>query len=628
MIRILAHGVPCAQKIKNNTVCLSPMQQWLRDAPEPIRICGAPTGAGKSFAFFHMAYLGQWILFVVPTQALAENLYQHAQSLGIYCPPPWDGRQSKAAKLAGKNIWIERYTQLDQVRRQGGVIITTPETLGQIFLGQPYRHTTPIPELDMMSILSAAHIVFDEAHTLTERAWGFISAWLWLIVEIYRNNPENFPRINFLSATHSGMLHELIQNVPNAWVGSFDEQIVSGTTLDSTVRWLHGQVEIEPYEESLSELINQQLSSLLATHRRILIIFDSLKEYVGYSAQLAQLIDRCELHRQEVFAITGQDRQVSTSLDHTGFASGTEPLSHHRVIVGTSAIELGITYEGVTAALMDSGRNTAALLQRIGRVARGHYDGTVYVARGTKAYTHFQTLQSLNDQTLSIQDFRRAFIAGPPLVPINFRRARALGHAYWSMMRSRRAPVVKALDMIGRQHEIALWGAQLDSLRKAYPRQLPPNAAKRYAWWLKRLDSSLTDVRDFSPSLSLQFADLPPIEYSREWALRYLCEPDDIDMDRWIYRKPRNACLLDTPRQKIRVSLVLPWPQRTKVFELSFGDNGKQKLIEKYCEYLSFQAKWHRPIVNDTLAFIRSTGLLVVDNSDEEVDEWHGSFIL
>src|SRR5262249_23833224 len=122
--------------------------------------------------------------------------------------------------------------------------------------------------------------------------------------------------------------------------------------------------------------------------------------------------------------------QVSGSEDV--FATGTHPQPHHRIIIGTSALEMGVNFQGVNAAIIEPGYDAAAMLQRIGRVARGSQSGVVYVSKPQREVpSHFVHLQQC-EGIIPVNNLRETF---EPLRRFNITIAKELGRAYWSMLR-------------------------------------------------------------------------------------------------------------------------------------------------------------------------------------------------
>jgi len=86
MFTILAHGV---NHVNSH---FSFAQDQLIHHPAPIRICGAPTGAGKTRVFLEIAK-HQLVFFVVPTQALARDIKNSADQAGVWAEV-WDYYQN------------------------------------------------------------------------------------------------------------------------------------------------------------------------------------------------------------------------------------------------------------------------------------------------------------------------------------------------------------------------------------------------------------------------------------------------------------------------------------------------------------------------------------------------------
>ncbi len=616
MITISAHGVlhePCPTFPDQ---FLSPMQCRLLTDPAPIRICGAPTGAGKTYAFIQSikASHHSWVLFIVPTQALAANIAEAARHEDIFTTV-WDGAQYQSVAKKGQDVWTVRRQDLETADQRGGLILTTPETLGQIFLGVPYRNS--IPHMSIKSLLTAHHIVFDEVHLLTERALGFVQSWMTLIAWQKQHYPDGTPYLTLLSATHSTLVSKLIgKELPASTVSCFDEDIV---TIDSHVdrphlRLLHGTVRIHVDGHSVPAILHRELPQLMQNHRQILVIFDSLKQYSTHATAIEDWVRSQGIAPHEVFVVTGQERQSGKALDEVGFEAGITPQEYHRIIIGTSSLEVGITYPHVTAAIIDVGLTPAALIQRIGRVARGGRDGEIWVATPSQHIpSHFITLQHLDGKEFTPEEFREPFA---PYVPIDFRRARALGSAYWSMMGETRAPAYAALkEMHNDLSDTPLPGRQLNQLR-FLAHELKPNTKNAYERWLKAIDGALKDVRGFSPTVMIRFADREPIRCERDWALRYLGDPDGIDIDGncWIYRKTRDACLLDRPRT-VQISLMRPTLREGPLLlDWVPGSQAYASILEQYLRKLRESKVYPtHPIWSKTYDFIAATGLLVRD---------------
>jgi hypothetical protein len=96
-------------------------------------------------------------------------------------------------------------------------------------------------------------------------------------------------------------------------------------------------------------------------------------------------------------------------------------------IIGTSAVEMGVNFQGVNAAIIEPGHDAAAILQPIGRVARGPQTDIVHVSKPQREVsTYFSRLQQCQG-IIPVNNLRTTF---EPLREFNTARAKELGRAY------------------------------------------------------------------------------------------------------------------------------------------------------------------------------------------------------
>lgn len=553
MFTIQAHGIP-PHASGEAAINLSPAQHRLLTEPKPIRVCGAPTGAGKTYAFLQAAKQGNLVVFVVPTQALAKDIEFSAQRDGVPVFR-WDGAQSAELRTNGQEPWFERKSQWDRLQPTGGMLVTTPETLAAILLGKPQRVRSP---LSLADFLQAQHIAFDEAHTLTARAFGFLHFWAVLAVWWHRKAPEKAPKLTLLSATHSNLFAALCDPekgaesyLPAESVMFFDETIEDGRSENR--RMLHGDVEMSIGDGDVLACVQRYAREPLCQGTRLLILYDSLRNLTREEEALRDCLAGFGVNPEECFLINGQDRKaVGLSLGGTGFEAGLCPQEKHRVIIATSCIEAGVNIPGLCHAVLDAGLDAAALLQRIGRVARGDVDGRVWIATPSHASAHWLKLEKLTG-SLGVGELHQALA---PLRTLPLDQARRLGSAYWSMLK-RRQPSIYAGLLQGHE-SISTAEAPGKFLNGLWADVESTVRRKRFRAWLEAVDRELVDLRGFAPSVSIRFADYPVIEYSRDWAQAYLERPEHVDEEGvWCYRQPRSAYLLEKPRQ-ITISLLCP----------------------------------------------------------------------
>jgi superfamily II DNA/RNA helicase len=616
MFTIQAHGIPPHEE-GDAALNLSPAQHRLLAEPKPIRICGAPTGAGKTYAFLQAARQeGQRVVFVVPTQALARDIEDSAHRQGVVVCR-WDGAQSAELRANGGEPWIERKNQWDQLRPTGGMVVTTPETLGAILLGKPQGvlHRSLLPDL-----LQAQHIVFDEAHTLTARAFGFLHFWAVLAVWWHRRDPVKSPKLTLLSATHSNLFRALCETdqgeasyLPPASVAFFDEAIEDGRR--EGLRMLHGEVEVHIGDGDVLACVEKYAAEPLSRRERLLVLYDSLRNLTREEEALRDRLGGYGVRPEECFLINGQDRKAGgLSLGDTGFEAGLCPQEKHRVIIATSCVEAGVNIQGLRYAILDPGLDAAALLQRIGRVARGDVDGKVWLTTPDERRSHWLRLEKLTG-TLTIAELRECL---EPLRDLPLDHARRLGSAYWSMLKREQPSLYAGLL---RSHEsiseAKAPGGFLNGLHAALT-DASRRGQKYGREWLNRVDRELADLRGFSPSVSIRFADYPVIEYSLEWAQAYLEKPEPIRDDGiWRYRKPRSACFLERP-QRITVSLLCPdGGNFTREY---FPRDVRKQAPRDYAAHIRRRAKGlpDETFLMKAAAFVEATNLLIRENMDDD----------
>ena len=539
---IPAHGVTYADNSH-----LSYAQDRLLTEPKPIRLCSAPTGAGKTYAFIEAARRGQVVFFVVPTQTLADDIHTAVAHYHLTRPQAqpiravvWDGRQSLRAIQEGRLPWAERLADFQALQTHGGMIIATLEALARFTMGLPaWQHV----RFDIVDLLwRCHHLVFDEAHTLNTRAFGLLHLWMTAIAYCHKQNHQG-PKIALLSATHSNLLKDLLEAeyLPSEYMAIFDEQVSEAPDC----RLIHGDVTVHVHDDNLAAVVDAQAKGLLREKGKLLIVYDSLIQMRRDTSMLQQILCQdCGIAPQHIIMINGQDRQVEQVRGPEDvFATGTRPQPEHQVIIGTSAVEMGVNFQ-VDAAIIEPGQDAAALLQRIGRVARGSQPGIVHISKPQRDVpSHFIRLQQC-EGSIPVNDLRETFA---PLRLFNIARAKELGRAYWSMLRRRDQHLMAGLQeafagIMGEDATVP--GRLLDSLWLAKQRKF--REQRNFLEWLKAIDDTLQDVRGFAPTVKLTFLDRS-FTYSRDWVTKYLRPPDNYDAteEAYIYHDRLENCLRD-----------------------------------------------------------------------------------
>lgn len=544
---IPAHGVVNA--LENPR--LSYAQERLLSETKPIRLCGAPTGAGKTYAFIEAARQGQPVFFVVPTQALADDIQaaveqyntDHKLEKPIHAAI-WDGRQSQRALQEDKLPWAERLVDFQYVQTHGGMIIATLEALARLTMGLPARQNIRLLSMDFL-LWRFKHLVIDEAHTLNTRAFGLLHLWITIVACTYKRS-HIATKLTLLSATHSNLLEDLLREhyLPAEYIAIFDEHISEAP--DS--RLIHGDVTVHVHDESLAEVAAKHAQALLQEKGKLLLVYDNLIQMLRDTPALQQTFCHdCRIDPSHIIMINGQDRQVEQTPENQGdFDTGTQPQPHHQVIIGTSAVEMGVNFH-VDAAVIEPGPDAAALLQRIGRVARGSQSGIVHVSKPQQELpAHFDKLQQAQN-VIPVNHLRNMF---GKLRCFNTCIAKERGRAYWSMMRRQDKYLMSGMEeafieLMG--EDVPLPGKLLDSLRIAEKLQF--RKKREFMEWLKAIDTTLRDVRGFAPTVKLRFPDRS-FPYSRDWVTKYLRPHDDYDSreDTYIYNDNLENCLRDRAR--------------------------------------------------------------------------------
>ena len=571
MFMIQRHGVP----LEANG--LSATQNLLaRPDTAPILVIGAPTGAGKTFGFQKLIKnTGSVVLFIVPTQALARNICESLEREGLYAKQ-WDSQQTCAAVERGISTWTERLHSLTvEARQRGGMIVATLEAFHGITLGRPAQSKT---DFDVQDVLTHVDwLVFDEAHLLNERAMGFMALWATL-VGFRRQCCGGRTRLALLSATHSAWVDFLVRrdennliSLPPEWVDYQTETIVdlpATAKAPPEVRPMHGEVSVELHPGEIRELAAELIPALLGRHRRVLLVYDSLAEFGLDESLLLKVAQTAGLQREQMFVVNSQDKQAGETLGSARIPAGWEIPDHSRLIIGTSAVEVGMNLAYATALVTDEGFNAAALLQRIGRAARGDLPGEAHVVcNAYRKAPHIHRLESLSG-TCSIGTVVEQ-LKSPSLIPFCVKRARLLGSAYLDMLARQNRNLSKGLNAVlteieNREGQRPLSGRSLLGLARREVEEFRGRLASSLKKWLEAIDEQLRDLRGFTPTVKVQFRDTQVIQCSLDFAEKRLPVPDELDRDSsgntvLVYRRPRDQCLKERAEPIPVVQVITPF---------------------------------------------------------------------
>lgn len=397
-LTIMRHGVPTGE------TGLSPFQRRLLDDPTPIRICAAPTGAGKSYGFVRASVEDDAnVVFVVPTRRLAQNLARSLIDDLIERGLSVEDAQKRLAiwtsderaKLKDTNPDLDvgrlrvRQMQFYELPEKGSFIIATPESLGYWLLNPPFANNGSAPS-SIYELLQRDHIVFDEFHTIDPRGFGLAAAVCRIAAAL--SDAGHCCKVTFLSATPITIRHTLEAfEVPSEKIAEFSETIISVAGANPDLRILHGDVEVT-FEDSASMLAlcqhhtkrivetleRARKGQASAKNRQVVILFDSLESLMLEREKLMEHFAELGVPRTKIMHINSiDDMHISETGERGTRGRAADPLDAW-VIFATSSVEMGVTFHA-DVMVTDAGFNTMSLVQRVGRVARGDVEGLVVI---------------------------------------------------------------------------------------------------------------------------------------------------------------------------------------------------------------------------------------------------------
>jgi CRISPR-associated endonuclease/helicase Cas3 len=254
---------------------LSLLQQSLIDSDKPVRIYAAPTGAGKSYAFQRLIQTDsrKWVLFVVPTRRLAQNiaraLLEALAAQGVDKPENvvaiWSSDEKERLKQERPSLNVGRL-RLDQVNAFRGAeqcqfIISTPETVALMLVkGRfPAKGETPFQIVSFLKNFD--HVVFDEFHLIEARGFGLAAA----IALMSAKSGGGGAKVTLLSATPIDIKRTLTTlGVDENSIDEREETIISGDLADTgAARALHGDARACSKTPKLCPTPSQSISTRL-----------------------------------------------------------------------------------------------------------------------------------------------------------------------------------------------------------------------------------------------------------------------------------------------------------------------------------------------------------------------------
>lgn len=399
---------------------LSPLQERMLDAPAPVRVFSAPTGAGKSYAFqVAMREAQSRILFIVPTRRLAQNLAEGLrQDLTDSGMPEDRVRQRLCLWTSDETRRIRREDSKADVNRRrireirlesdihgGLMIIATPESVARYLL-KPAFSKGGADVQSIADLLRLDHIVFDEFHTIEARGMG-----LSMALVTYLSKGLTDAKVTFLSATPVDLETSLVHfGIPREGILVASETVVTGRAeATAGMRAIHGDVTVTfRRDASMVDALDAQRDTVLRTLAlprdgkagQVVLIFDSVRDLQTSKRALARWFDGVGVGPADRLAINSIDDSTDLGLDGL-FAEGryADPLDY-RVLVATASVEMGVTFRA-GLIVMNPGHDPCSFVQRIGRVARGDVEGRVAVTTAKSEQADPSWLKQIRQRLLS-----------------------------------------------------------------------------------------------------------------------------------------------------------------------------------------------------------------------------------
>ena len=381
---IPAHSVP---RLASG---LSPMQHKVLCSNSFVRLVSAPTGTGKSYAFMQAVLTkNAHVLFVVPTKRLLQNLLDDARDQTRECFREkswtdaeteawigeriieWSGNQTVAD---GQSVFAARAAQAfgSGTHSSGRIIFAIPEVVVRMLSGIPVTGAGVINPF--FYVRNFDHIVFDEFHTIDDRAFGLASLLAVLAVS------ERWGKVSLLSATPIDVTPVLEKmGIDPEEIDLISEQIVPGHPPGH--RPIHGDVALTLRRCDLAESVRMSMDAVraeIAAKRTVIIVYDSLQRLKQSQSSLRQILLSAGLKDARILLINSIDdskRKLGESRRGRRYANPRK----YDVLICTSSIENGVTFRSCLM-FTEIGFGAASLVQRVGRVSRGKQSGQVFIS--------------------------------------------------------------------------------------------------------------------------------------------------------------------------------------------------------------------------------------------------------
>lgn len=331
----------------------------------------------------------------------------------------WSGNQTVDG-CGSANLSAARARQLlaGGARLGGRVIFAIPEVVVTMMSGIHLAGASAVNPF--LYVRRFDHVVFDEFHTIDDRAFGLACLFSRLAVA------ERRAKVSLLSATPIDVTKVLERiGVAPDQIDQIGEQIVDGHPRGH--RPIHGNVAIAVRDCSLLELVALDFDAIRAAVARrstVIVIYDSLERLKREERPMRRTFIDAGVSDARILAINSIDDSARGHGEPRRAGRYEDP-RRYDVLICTSSIEVGVTFHS-TLMFTEPGHELASFVQRVGRVSRGAEDGRVVVSlsgqrRGRHAWTRriatvVEQHGELDVQTFVgeiLRDVRRRFEPAP-----------------------------------------------------------------------------------------------------------------------------------------------------------------------------------------------------------------------
>ena len=366
------------------------MQENLLRSGKFVRLVAAPTGSGKSYAFMCAVFdKGAHVLFIVPTKRLLQNLIDDARDQareilrGRGWQEPaieawigerileWSGNQ---APEDGETLASTRARQaLDAgPHKDGRILFAIPEVVVKMAAGVRVPGASALNPFWFVRRFD--HVIFDEFHTIDDRAFGLACLLARCAVE------ERQGRVSLLSATPI----DIAPMLERLGIAADDTDVIRERVTvghPAGCRPIHGNVEVLlrdcPICESFRRSIDD-VRSVVTGGRTVVVIYDSLRRLKQEEQTIRSSLREAGLAHAEVLLINSIDDSARKPGEAERKRRYADPRGYD-VLLCTSSVEIGVNFRS-SLMFMEPGHSLASFMQRVGRVARGADDGKAVIS--------------------------------------------------------------------------------------------------------------------------------------------------------------------------------------------------------------------------------------------------------